>query len=102
AVNNYRWKRGQNDYDAWFESAVAGKSARTFYTPKETKRCQDCHMPDVPTQDPAAHDGKTRDHTFAGANMALATFSANQKWAEKTRAMLKDCVTVDLLAAVTD
>lgn len=102
AVNNYRWKRGQNDYDAWFESAVAGKSARTFYTAPELKRCQDCHMPDVATNDPAAKDGKTRDHTFAGANTALAQFTGNAVWMEKTQKMLQDCVSVDILAAVQD
>ena len=32
-VNDYRWFRGFNDYDAWQASGVSGQGARSFYYP---------------------------------------------------------------------
>jgi len=102
AVNQYRWKRGQNEYDSWHDSSAGMRSALTFYNGVEPKSCQTCHMPDVPTGDPAARDGLTRDHTFASANSAMAMVKDKSKWMEKTREMLRDCCSVDIFSAVTD
>lgn len=38
-------------------------------------RCADCHMPEVPSSDPAAKDGLIKSHRFAGANTALPAFN---------------------------
>lgn len=70
-VNDYRWFRGFNDYDNWQASGVSGQGARSFYYPPESQRCADCHMPLVPSNDPAAKNGMVRSHRFPGANTAL-------------------------------
>ncbi|MCK6483226.1 MAG: tetratricopeptide repeat protein [Phycisphaerae bacterium] len=101
-VNHYRWKRGQNDYDPWHDSAAGMKSALTFYNAEKQKLCQDCHMPDVPTQDPAARDGLSRDHSFASANTALAMIKDKNDWLRKAQELLKDCVSTDIFSAVVD
>jgi hypothetical protein len=44
-VNNYKWKRGQNEYDAWHASGTSGNTVRSFYLPPETQTCTSCHMP---------------------------------------------------------
>lgn len=38
-------------------------------------RCVDCHMPEVPSNDPAARDGLIKSHRFTGSNTALPTFN---------------------------
>jgi Tfp pilus assembly protein PilF len=70
-VNGYRWFRGFDDYDNWQASGVSGEGARSFYYPAAPERCADCHMPLVPSNDPAARNGKVRSHRFPGANTAV-------------------------------
>jgi len=70
-VNGYRWIRGFNDYDNWQASGISGQGARSFYYPPKSMRCADCHMPLVPSNDPAAKNGMVRSHRFPGANTAL-------------------------------
>ncbi len=72
-VNNYRWFRGFNDYDNWQASGVSGQGARSFYYPKEFKKCADCHMPLVDSEDAANIAGKVHSHRFPAANTALPT-----------------------------
>lgn len=102
AVNQYRWKRGQNEYDSWHDSSAGMRSALTFYNGVEPKSCQTCHMPDVATNDPAARDGLTRDHTFAGANTALPMLKEKPEWARKTAEILQACCSVDIFSAVVN
>jgi tetratricopeptide (TPR) repeat protein len=70
-VNNFRWVRGFNEYDAWQISGVSGQGALSFYYPKEFKGCSDCHMPLVESQDAGNRGGKVHSHRFPGANTAL-------------------------------
>ena len=72
-VNNYRWLRGQDEYDNWHDSGVSLNAARTFYLPPFKKECQDCHMPPekAPLGDLAATNGMVRSHRFIAANTAL-------------------------------
>ena len=70
-VNGYRWFRGFNDYDNWQASGVSGQGARSFYYPATPQKCTDCHMPRVPSNDPAAKNGMVRSHRFPAANTAL-------------------------------
>ncbi len=60
AVNGYRWFRGFNDYDNWQASGVSGEGARSFYYPPKPQKCADCHMPLVPSNDPAAKNGMVK------------------------------------------
>lgn len=99
-INHYRWRRGPNDFDAWHDSAAGMKSALTFYNGEKQQRCQDCHMKDVPTNDPAARDGLTRDHTWGTANTALALLKDKPLLHQRCEELLKDCVRVDIFSAI--
>ena len=72
-INNYRWIRGQNEFDAWHDSGISTNAARTFYLPPVKRVCQDCHMPPEPAPlgDVAAENGTVRSHRFLAANTAL-------------------------------
>lgn len=72
-LNNYRWLRGQDEYDNWHDSGVPRNASRTFYLPDVARGCQDCHMPRVaaPEGDVAAEGGTVRSHRFLAVNTAL-------------------------------
>lgn len=97
-VNGERWRRGQNDWDAWLDSSASMRSARTFFHRDDVKRCQDCHMPEVESQDPAARDGKIRSHRFASANTALAHVHGDAAWKAEIDKLLVGSASIDLFA----
>jgi len=76
-VNKVGWVQLQNQYDNWRMS----KWARYAKDPAKTVECRECHMPLVPSRDPAAGDaydynrspgdGMHRSHRFVGANQFL-------------------------------
>ena len=70
-VNDFRWIRGFNEYDAWHASGVSGRGALAFYYPAKPMKCTDCHMPLLPSDDAANIDGKVHSHRFPAANTAL-------------------------------
>ena len=79
ALNNYRWLRGQNHYDAFLLSGVSGHGVSSFYYPPEAEQnCNRCHMPLVESEDFAAKRNDAsgaltvHDHLFPAANTALA------------------------------
>ena len=78
-VNGYRWIRGFNEYDNWQASGVSGQGARSFYYPETPLTCNDCHMPLVRSDDPAADDGYVRSHRFPGANTALPFVNGDEE-----------------------
>jgi len=99
-VNSYRWFRGFNDYDNWQASGVSGQGARSFYYPKATKTCADCHMPLVDSQDPGNHGGQVHSHRFPAANTALAFVNHDAAQMETEQKFLQSgFITVDLFAA---
>ena len=96
-VNDYRWQRGFNSYDNWQASGVSGEGARSFYYPSTPQTCRDCHMPLVPSDDPAATDGLVRSHRFPGANTALPFVNGDEDQLEVVQQFLKDDqVSVDI------
>jgi tetratricopeptide (TPR) repeat protein len=98
-VNQYRWFRGFNDYDAWQASGISGQGARAFYYPKESMNCTTCHMPLVDSQDPGNRDGKVHSHRFAAANSALAHVNEDgEQMAEVERFLKSGFITVDIFA----
>ncbi len=104
-VNDYRWLRGFNEYDAWQASGVSGHGARSFYYPPKPQACADCHMPLVEAVDPAATDGKVHSHRFPAANTALAYVNGDQEQMQAVEGFLKNnIVSVDIfaLSPVTD
>jgi tetratricopeptide (TPR) repeat protein len=98
-VNSYRWFRGFNEYDAWQNSGISMNNARAFYHPKEARTCADCHMPRVPSQDPAAKSGMIRSHRFVAANTALPTANGHHEQLRLTQEFLQaGKVSVDIFA----
>jgi tetratricopeptide (TPR) repeat protein len=100
-VNQYRWLRGFNDYDNWQASGVSGEGARSFYYPPAPKKCPDCHMPLVASNDPAAKNGKVKSHRFPGANTALPTAYGDQVQLKAVQDFLQaNQVSVDVFGLV--
>ena len=100
-VNSYRWFRGFNEYDNWQASGVSGEGARSFYYPPKPQMCADCHMPRVPSNDPAAKNGLIRSHRFPGANTAIPFVNGDAEQLKVTTAFLQDGqISVDLFGLV--
>jgi tetratricopeptide (TPR) repeat protein len=100
-VNDYRWFRGFNDYDAWQASGVSGQGARSFYYPAKPQKCADCHMPLVASNDPAAKNGKVKSHRFPGANTALPYVNGDAEQLKVVQDFLRDGqVSVDVFGLV--
>ena len=96
-VNDYRWQRGFNSYDNWQASGVSGEGARSFYYPPTAQTCRDCHMPLVPSDDPAADDGLVRSHRFPGANTALPFVNGDAAQLKAVQDFLRnDQISVDI------
>ncbi len=79
ALNDYRWLRGQNHYDAFLLSGVSGHGVTSFYyPPKAETNCNRCHMPLEVSDDFAARRNDdsgeltVHSHAFPAANTALA------------------------------
>ena len=100
-VNNYRWLRGQDEYDNWHDSGVSLNAARTFYLPTSKRVCQDCHMPleNAVLGDVAAKDGKVRSHRFLAVNTALPFLRGDTETIDLIEQFLRDeKLSVDLFA----
>lgn len=96
-VTHDRWLRGQDDWDAWQVSVLAGNGAGAVWR-REPARCQDCHMPLEPAlhDDAAAKNGQIRSHRFLAANSALPALRGDADHLERTRTFLEGAVTLDL------
>ncbi|HXG23081.1 MAG TPA: tetratricopeptide repeat protein, partial [Chthonomonadales bacterium] len=103
-VNNFRWFRGFNDYDAWQASGVSGQGARSFYYPSKDgkpdfKKCVDCHMPLVRSNDAGNKNGFVKSHRFLAANTALPYVYHDREQLELTQKFLRDgALTIDIFA----
>jgi tetratricopeptide (TPR) repeat protein/nitrate/TMAO reductase-like tetraheme cytochrome c subunit len=100
-LNEYRWLRGQNEYDNWHDSGVSLNASRTFYLPAERRICQDCHMPPEPAPlgDLAAEAGTVRSHRFLAANTALPFLRGDSASLRRIEAFLRDeKLSVDVFA----
>ena len=97
-VNNYRWKRGQNEYDAWQSSGTSGNTVRSFYLPEEPLSCIDCHMPKVASMDQGGEGGFIRSHTFAAANTALPTLNEYPDQVKEAQESLQSSASVDIFS----
>ncbi len=104
-VNNYRWLRGQNEYDNWHDSGIALNASRTFYLPPQKRRCQDCHMPPEPAVlgDVAAKNGMVRSHRFLAVNTALPFVRGDHETIARIERFLRDeKLSVDIFALTTE
>lgn len=103
ALNDYRWVRGQNHYDTWFDSGVSGRAVRSFYDPPEAKACRDCHLPPLRSDEFGNQKGYLHDHLFPAANTALPFIREDRATLARIQDFLKNKVlTVDLFAIRRD
>jgi tetratricopeptide (TPR) repeat protein len=103
-INEYRWLRGQDEYDNWHDSGIALNASRTFYLPPDRRVCQDCHMPPEAALrgDLAADDGTVRSHRFLAANTALPFLRGDTATLRRTEEFLRaEKLTVDIFALRT-
>jgi Tfp pilus assembly protein PilF len=99
ALNGYRWMRGQNHYDGWYDSGVSGRAVRSFYDPPQPKACRDCHLPPYRSNEFGNKKGFLHDHVFPAANTALPFVRGDKETEKKIRDFLENKVlTVDLFA----
>lgn len=100
-INGRGFFRLQNTFEEWRLSPYGNRDSAEF------QRCQDCHMPLVPSTDPAAkpydENGrkvyKIRDHRFLGANTARPFLDGDQAMLAATQEFLKkDIVRIDVRA----
>src|SRR5581483_8542534 len=98
-VNHYRWIRGFNEYDNWQASGVSGQGARSFYYPKTSQQCADCHMPLIHSHDFGNVNGFVHSHRFPGANTAVPTANEDDEQLKLTENFLKNGIlSVDIFA----
>jgi hypothetical protein len=99
ALNSYRWMRGQNHYDTWYDSGVSGRAVRSFYDPPKAKACRDCHLPDFKSAEFGNRNGLLHDHLFPAANTALPFIRGDAATQKRIEDFMKDKVlTVDIFA----
>jgi tetratricopeptide (TPR) repeat protein len=99
ALNSYRWLRGQDHYDTWYDSGVSGRAVRSFYDPPQSKACRDCHLPPYPSGEFGNRGGQLHDHLFPAANSALPFIRGDKETEKRIREFLQNKVlTVDLFA----
>jgi Flp pilus assembly protein TadD len=98
-VNQYRWIRGFNEYDNWQASGISGQGARSFYYPKASQQCADCHMPLTHSADMGNTNGFVHSHRFPGANTAVPTANDDGDQLKLTESFLKNGIlSVDIFA----
>jgi Flp pilus assembly protein TadD len=99
ALNDYRWMRGQDHYDTWYDSGVSGRAVRSFYDPPKPKACRDCHLPPYRSDEFGNRGGQLHDHLFPAANTALPFIRGDQATQKRIQEFLQNKVlTVDLFA----
>ncbi|MEM8547001.1 MAG: tetratricopeptide repeat protein [Pseudomonadota bacterium] len=106
ALNDYKWLRGQNHYDAFLLSGVSGHGVTSFYyPPKAEPNCNGCHMAPRASSDfgaksyPGIDTLAVRDHLFPAANTGLAhLLDRPTSVVAAHRDMLEGSVRVDLVA----
>lgn len=103
-LNDYKWLRGQNHYDAFLLSGVSGHGTRSFYyPPKAQENCNDCHMPAQPSNDFGAKAyvaGSDKlsihDHLFPAANTGLTYLKELDAAVKRHQAFLQGIMRVDV------
>jgi tetratricopeptide (TPR) repeat protein len=110
SVNHYRWLRGQDHYDSFLFSGVSGHRIDSFYYPATAvSRCSSCHMPLIPSADPAARDfspdypRSVHNHQFAAANTGIAHLLDLPDWVMQAQQQRLDDVTrIDIFGLKED
>jgi tetratricopeptide (TPR) repeat protein len=91
--NHYKFLPGMDEYGAWQESPVSGRSIHGFQLAARTQTCVGCHMP--PVRDRAGG----RSHAFLGGNTALPALRGDRTQLAATERFLRSgALSVDLFA----
>jgi tetratricopeptide (TPR) repeat protein len=108
ALNHYKeFLRGQDHYNSYLTSGVAGGGVRSFYYPEKAKTtCAECHMPLAPSNDFGARDfagakdgtRQIHNHFFPSANTGLAHLLGFDEATKTHQEFLKGNVRVDIFA----
>ena len=99
ALNSYRWMRGQNHYDTWYDSGISKRAVRSFYDPPKARACRDCHLPDFRSDEFGNRNGYLHDHLFPAANTALPFIRNDAATQKRIEDFLKNKVlTIDVFA----
>jgi formylglycine-generating enzyme required for sulfatase activity len=80
-------------FDEWSRSHYSEQGSESY------KSCQDCHMPLIEANDPAAKDGKVHSHRFVGSNHAHAVSAGLEEQARLVLENLQGALTMDLRVA---
>lgn len=84
-VNGVRDLVLQDDHGSWLHGPLSGANGTS---PRTT--CIHCHMPLVPSEDPAARDGLARSHRFLGGNTALPLLNREAEHLSATERFLRE------------
>ncbi len=99
-LNDYRWVRGFDEYDAWQRSGVSGQGVAAFYFPPTPRTCVDCHMPVVRAEKEDHAGPMLHSHRFPAANDALPLVNGFGRQIEAIADFLaEDRLRVDVFAA---
>lgn len=86
-LNDYKWLRGQNHYDAFLLSGVSGHGITSFYYPPVAEgSCNGCHMKLRDSDDFGARDfdddggREVHDHLFPSANTGIPHMVGMEDW----------------------
>ncbi|MGB5178058.1 MAG: aspartate phosphatase, partial [Gammaproteobacteria bacterium] len=100
----------QDHYDSFLQSGVSGHRVDSFYYPeKAVARCSECHMPLLPSDDPAArnfNDSEQRsvhNHQFPAANTGITRLLDLPDWVMQAQQQrLSDVTRIDIFALKED
>ncbi|HVS15460.1 MAG TPA: multiheme c-type cytochrome [Thermoanaerobaculia bacterium] len=103
-LNNYKWLRGQNHYDAFLLSGVSGHGITSFYYPPEAEaNCNGCHMKPMASDDFGARridssgELQVHRHLFPSANTAIPALLGFPAWVnEEHRKFNEGVMRVDI------
>jgi hypothetical protein len=70
------------------ESQASAGELPGGHQPTAGQTCQDCHMPFVRSNDPAAHNGYIRSHRFVGGNTAIPSLNRDADQLQATLSFL--------------
>ncbi|HEY6908956.1 MAG TPA: multiheme c-type cytochrome [Myxococcales bacterium] len=82
ALNGHADVKLQDEHGDWKQSRFAAHG-------DGAKSCSGCHMPLVPSDDPAARKGVIHSHRFTGGNTALPALNRDDEQLQATEAFLR-------------
>lgn len=96
-MNGWGWVKLVDDYGAWLNSPFSRSNDEAF-SHQQVMRCQDCHLPLVPGDDPSAdHNRLARSHRTLGANTAIPYVTGDKEQLQLTTKFLReDKIRVDI------